>query len=224
MLSCFIPVGRGDTRPILAVPVSAYPSWLASQPAETRAWLEGSGFEAKAARAILLPRVDGAADSAALVVLSEPAEPWDFAALRARLPGGDWHLEAGDAFDFGTTALGWALASYRFERYRKSEAKPARLALAADPASERATAIAEAICLGRDLINTPAGDLGPAELAAAAADLAARFDARLRIVEGQSAGPRGHRYPGRRPSPPAARSVRPRAPPPADRPAPRASP
>jgi leucyl aminopeptidase len=182
MLSCFIPVGRGDTRPILAVPVSAYPSWLAGQPAETQAWLEGSGFEAKAARATLLPGTDGAAGDA-LVVLSEPAEPWDFAALRARLPGGDWHLEAGDAFDFGTAALGWALASYRFERYRKSEAKPARLALAADPASERATAIAEAICLGRDLINTPAGDLGPAELAAAAADLAARFDARLRIVE-----------------------------------------
>ena len=82
--------------------------------------------------------------------------------------------------------LGWALASYRFERYRRSEAKLARLATAADFATERAKAIAEAIHLGRDLINTPACDLGPAELAAAVTDVAGRFAAEVRTIEGEA--------------------------------------
>jgi leucyl aminopeptidase len=186
MLSCFIPPESGGTRPICAVAASAYPSWLASQPAAIRTWLEGSGFEAKAGRATLLPGADGA-PGGALVLLSEPAEPWDFAALRARLPNGDWRLEPGPtAFDLGAAALGWALASYRFERYRKSEAKTARLALAGTAATERAGAIAEAIYLARDLINTPASDLGPAELAAAVAEVAARFGAECRTVEDEA--------------------------------------
>ena len=186
MLSCFIPPESGDTRPIFAVAASAYQNWLASQSAAIRAWLEGSGFEAKAGRATLLPGSDGA-PGGALVLLSEPAEPWDFAGLRARVPNGDWHLESGStAFDAGTAALGWALASYRFERYRKSETKTARLALAGTAAGERAGAIAEAIYLGRDLINTPACDLGPAELAAAVAEVAARFGAECRTVEGEA--------------------------------------
>ena len=118
----------------------------------------------------------------ALLLHSEPAEPWDFAALRERLPAGDWRLEPADGdLDLGAAALGWALASYRFDRYRKKETKLVRLVAAADPAVERANAMAEAIFLARDLINTPAADLGPAELAEAASAVAARLGAACRI-------------------------------------------
>jgi leucyl aminopeptidase len=186
MLSCFIPAESGGARPIFTVAASAYPSWLARQSAPIRAWLGDSGFEGKAGRATLLPGSDGA-PGGALVLLSEPPEPWDFAALRARLPNGDWRLAPGSTeIDPGTAALGWALASYRFERYRKSETKTARLALTGTAAGERAGAIAEAIYLGRDLINTPASDLGPAELAAAVAEVAARFGAECRTVDGEA--------------------------------------
>jgi leucyl aminopeptidase len=118
-------------------------------------------------------------------VLGEPVEPWDFAALRDRLPAGDWRLEP-EAEPPGSAALGWALASYRFDRYRKNDAKRVRLAIAADPASERANTIAAAVFLARDLINTPAADLGPAELAAAAGEVAERFDAGFRALEGEA--------------------------------------
>jgi len=186
MLNCFVPDGSSETRPIRTVPAAQYRDWLAAQPAQVRAWLDGSSFEAKAGRSALLPDAHGSPDGA-LLLLSDLAEPWDFAALRERLPAGDWRLEPdGGGLDLGQAALGWALASYRFDRYRKNDRKPVRLAIPADPATERADSIAEAIFLARDLINTPAADLGPAELAEAAAGVAARFGARFGTVEAEA--------------------------------------
>jgi leucyl aminopeptidase len=184
MLNCFVPDDTSETRPMWTVPAAQYRDWLAAQPAQVRAWLEGSSFEPKAGRSALLPDANGT-PGGALLLLSEPLEPWDFAAARDRLPAGDWRLEpAADRLDLGQAALGWALASYRFDRYRKGEAKPVRLAIPANPATERANTMAEAVFLARDLINTPAGDLGPAELAEAAAAVAARSGAAFQTIEG----------------------------------------
>jgi leucyl aminopeptidase len=186
MLNCFVTGGTSETRPVWAVAAAGYRDWLDGRSAPVRAWLDGSAFEPRAGRSALLPGPDGAPDGA-LLLLSEPAEPWDFAALRDRLPAGDWRLEGGaESSALANAALGWALASYRFDRYRKNGAKPVRLAVALDPAIERANAVAEAIFRARDLINTPASDLGPAELAEAVAEVAARFDAGLRALEGEA--------------------------------------
>ena len=186
MLNCFVPDGSSEARPIRTVAAAQYRDWLAAQPAHVRAWLEGSSFEVKAGRSALLSDAHGS-PGGALLLLCDPAEPWDFAALRERLPAGDWRLEPdGGALDLGQVALGWALASYRFDRYRKNDRKLVRLAIPADPATERANTIAEAIFLARDLINTPAADLGPAELAEAAAGVAARFGARFGTVEAEA--------------------------------------
>jgi leucyl aminopeptidase len=185
MLNCFVAEAGRGARPVHAIVAASYRDWLGGQPAHVRAWLEGSQFEAKPGRSALLPGADGA-PGAALLLTSEPAEPWDFAALRERLPAGDWRPEPADGdLDLGAAALGWALASYRFDRYRKKESKVVRLAVPAAPAVERANAMAEAIFLARDLINTPAADLGPAELAATASAVAARFGAKCHIIAGE---------------------------------------
>jgi leucyl aminopeptidase len=186
MLNCFITDGDSETRLVWTVRTADYREWLGAQPPERRAWLVGSGFEPNAGSSALLPGPDGG-PAGALLLLDQSGGPWDFAAARGRLPAGDWRFEdAGGAFDRGVAALGWALASYRFERYRKSEAGPARLAIDADAATERACAIAEAVYLARDLINTPAGDLGPAELSDAAAAVASRSGAAFRTVEDET--------------------------------------
>ena len=189
MLSCFVTSAPAGARPVVVLPAAGYRDWRSAQPERIRAWLEGSGFEAKAGASALLPGADGAVEGA-LLVLGEAAEPWDFAALRARLPAGDWRLEAvGQTPDLVQAALGFALAGYRFERYRKprdNDRKEVRLALGADEPARRASIIAEAVFLARDLINTPASDLGPAELADAAGGVAERFDAAIRTIEGDA--------------------------------------
>jgi leucyl aminopeptidase len=189
MLSCFVTGAPAGARPVVALPATGYREWRSAQPERIRAWLEGSGFEAKGGASALLPGADGAVEGA-LLVLGEAAEPWDFAALRAKLPAGDWRLEtAGETPDLAQAALGFALAGYRFERYRKprdNDRKEVRLALGADEPARRASLVAEAVFLARDLINTPASDLGPAELADAAGSVAERFDAAIRTIEGDA--------------------------------------
>jgi leucyl aminopeptidase len=186
MLECFAPADAEPAKPVFMVRKSGLQAWLAGQPGRVRAWLEASGFEAKPGRSALIPGADGPPE-AALLVLSEPMEPWDSAALQGRLPAGVWRLEpAGDAdFDPGQAALGFALASYRFDRYKKREAKQVKLALEEGAGVRRAATVAEAIFLARDLINTPALDLGPAELAEAVQSVAERFDADCRALVGE---------------------------------------
>ena len=117
MLSCFATDSGEWTRPIWAIPAQRYEHWLAQRPESIRAWLEGSGFAAKAGRSALLPGAQGA-PVGALLLLSDPAEPWDFAALRARLPAGTWRIEPGDA---GTA---WRQATLK---HRTRAAAPARI-------------------------------------------------------------------------------------------------
>ena len=95
-------------------------------------------------------------------------------------------------------------ATYRFTRYRKAEDKEIRLELPAGVDGADLTRIAEGVWLARDLINTPANDMGPAELEDAARALATRHGASFRAIVGDellgaelSAHPRGR--PRRRP-------------------------
>ena len=183
MLSCFISADRG-ARPLWAVPQGQYPVWLEQCDQPTKAWLDSCGFEAKPGKSTLLPGTDGAL-AGALAVLSEPTQPWDLASAYGRLPEGDWRLEPFPADqDPGPLVLGWALASYRFDRYRQRDRKERRLAVDAEAAA-RSSILAEAIYLTRNLINTPAADLGPAELAEAAGDVARRHGASFSTIEGE---------------------------------------
>jgi leucyl aminopeptidase len=174
-------------RPVHVVPAAGFEAWRERQPERWRNWLKGARFEAKAARTALLPAADGALE-AALLIPSEPPGPWDFAALRKELPEGAWQLRAeGVELDPGIAALGFALGSYRFDRYRsKSDERTVQLVVEDGPAVARASALAEAIALARDLINTPASDMGPAELEAAARAVAERFDADIRTIAGDA--------------------------------------
>ncbi|HEX5794898.1 MAG TPA: leucyl aminopeptidase family protein, partial [Geminicoccaceae bacterium] len=183
MLPCFVAAGEAEARPVALVPAAGYGAWLADQPISLRTWLNGIAFEPKPRSTTLLPGPDGAL-AGALLVLSEPVELWDFAALRARLPAGDWRLEWTGDPEPELAALGWALASYSFDRYRKPTGKQLRLVVEDAASVRRTEATAEAVYLARDLINTPASDLGPAELALAAEAVATRCGAEFRTVEG----------------------------------------
>ena len=155
-------------------------SFLDALPAPQAAFLRGSEFAARAGELVLLPGADGVA--AAAFGLGTDRTPFPFGELPFRLPNSvAWRLVPGD-YDADLAVLGWCLGAYRFRRFKAPKREPARLALTA--AHESALAQAAAIWMVRDLINTPANLLGPAELAAAALALAARHQARPVRISG----------------------------------------
>ena len=178
--------GKSPSLPIHAIAAADYESWLDRQSDRVKAWLDSIGFKGKAGRSALMPGDDGRV-AGAVMVRSEPPSLWDHARLQKALPSVDWHLSPElDDDDRQQATLGWALAGYRFDRYKKDDAETARLLLGDDPASAEAGILADAIYLGRDLVNTPANDMGPAELEGASRTVAERFGAEVRTIEGDA--------------------------------------
>jgi leucyl aminopeptidase len=177
---------RGQTaRPIHLVDKDSFADWVKRRPTEDRALVAAHRFDGKPEGAfVLLPR-GGEFEVAAAVKDAGELSPWCLARLAQSLPEGTYKLALGDP---GNAALGWMLAQHRFDAFRseKDEAdRGPRVLLTGEPARiDRDVRLAEATALVRDLVNTPAGDLGPAELERAARDAAQSFGAELRVTSG----------------------------------------
>ncbi|MEX2642753.1 MAG: leucyl aminopeptidase family protein [Acetobacterales bacterium] len=187
-LSCFATAAR-SAIPIVPLSREALETWLSGAPQATRRWTEATGFAAAHGDICLLADAEGGLERVLLGLggAAGPDEPviWAFGGLPGRLPAGRYGIDEDAGFDdFTAAAIGWGLGAYRFDRYRKSGGKRPALVL---PKAADATAVDSAIAatwLVRDLINTPASDMGPAELARAATDLAKAYKARVRVVSG----------------------------------------
>lgn len=172
--------------PITAVAREAYDDWLRAQPARRRTWVGASGFRAQPGGFCLLPGEDGSLEEVLLAI--DPEEPlWSFAGLPAALPPGIYRIDQGLRPGAASrAALGWCLGSYAFTRYKENPRKYARLVWPKAADEGQVTHAAEAIALVRDLINTPANDLGPAELAEAARTLAKQHRAKCTVTVGDA--------------------------------------
>ena len=103
--------------------------------------------------------------------------------LPGLLPAGTYRF-ANAPHDMRLAALAFALGSYRFSRYRKAPDKAVRLVVPEGVDGAELTRTAEAVALARDLVNTPANDMGPAELEAAARALGKQHGAKFRSIVG----------------------------------------
>jgi leucyl aminopeptidase len=183
--SLLLPDRGQKARPIHLVDKDSFADWAKKRPAEDRALIEAQRFDAKALGSfVILPR--GADfEVAAAVKTAGDLSPWCLAALAEKLPGGTYKLADGDP---GRAALGWLLAQHRFDAYRskKDEAEQGpRVLLTGEPARmDETVRLADATALVRDLVNTPAADMGPAELEQAAAELARRSGGHLKVTSG----------------------------------------
>jgi leucyl aminopeptidase len=181
-----------DAIPLWLVAESQLPGFLGRLEAQGAAWLAAHAFQAERGRVVTIPGPGGALAGAVLGLgpASEAAPSlWDAAACAERLPTGRYALAKDLSAKAATQfALGWLLGCYRFTRYR-SQPKPLHAASLVTPAgcdANYAQAAAAAISWSRDLVNTPANELGPAELAAAAAGLARESGGECTLTEGEA--------------------------------------
>lgn len=173
-----------DARTIHVIGVKDFVEWQRFLPERARAALAANRTKAEAGASVILPGDAPAAwDALAIVKDPETLGPWDLASIAAKLPSGIYRLAGVQP---GRAALGWLLAQHRFGRY-KAEKLPEgpRVLLTAEAAAiTQLVREAGAIALVRDLVDTPAADMGPAELEREVSKLAKTHKAEMTITTG----------------------------------------
>jgi len=182
----------GGEVPIFALGSDQSLAELPLAPAQ-RTWVDALGFKGAAKQVTLVPGEDGRI-AAVLFGLGngssgEPSGPSELllGQLAQTLPAGSYRL-ATPVGDATLAAIAWGLGTYRYGRYKSRQGANGQrgVALRLPHGADRALAMhtVEAVCFGRDLINTPASDLGPAEIEAAARGLATRHGAHVEVTAG----------------------------------------
>lgn len=168
-----------------AIAAKDWPDGCPSLSAAQLSLAQAQGFKAQPGRLLLLHGPEGSL-TGALLGLGEAPSPMLFGAAAAHLPSGDWCLgPLPPEIDATQATIAWGLGAYGFDRYKANGRAGARLSPPAGVDKNEALRIVEAVYLVRDLVNTPAADMGPSALQQAAEHVAARFDARCEVVIGE---------------------------------------
>jgi leucyl aminopeptidase len=178
----------GPAHAIHLVDKNSFAGWTKKQSAARRALLEAARFEGKTAFQYTALPTGHSQDWDVVATVANAAQltPWCLARLAEVLPEGSYRLAEGDP---GPAMLGWLLGQHRLNAYRSKveDERGPRVLLTKEAAEiERTVRIAEATALVRDLVDTPAADLGPAELERATTDLARQFGAKVEITSGDA--------------------------------------
>lgn len=185
-ISSLIPRPLEDTIRITPITSEAFSGWLSRQSGRVRGWIGSTGFSAAANTYLLVPGAKGPMERV-LAGIETDAGPWTFAFLANALPAGSYTIDAElEPSAASQAALGWALAGYAFDRYKKTELKRAKLVWPSNSDRAMVKRTVEAICLVRTLVNTPAEDMGPGELAQAAQQVAEAHGAKVTITSGEA--------------------------------------
>jgi len=188
MPDCFLDsVTAGPSVPVRGVVASDLAGLVASLDRPSAAWVAANDFSAAAGTVLPIPGPDGALASV-LFGLGEPnTDPRSAllpGLLAKLLPPGDYRLDSGFD-DLRAAILAFALGAYRFTRYRGAAATP-RLVIPVGFDVAWPSAVADGVWLTRNLINIAPNDMGPAELAIAAKDLAERHNANYSEIVGDA--------------------------------------
>lgn len=172
--------------PLHAVAQADRKKFLGRRTKREAAWLKESGFTAKEGELRLMPAATGAL-ACAVLGLGKGNDVLALAAFAESLPPGTYRFaDVPESVGGANGALGWALGTYAFSRYRKKQQRNVKLSISSDVDADDVTRIADGIFLARDLVNTPSNDMGPAELADAAKELVKKHGAKISIIEGDA--------------------------------------
>ena len=179
---------NADAIPLHLVPEEGCAAWATGVGPAAEVWTRASGFTGGLGQAVAIPASDGSVACAAIgygTAASRSRARFHLAAGAAKLPKGIYRLDsAPDGAALDVEALGWLLASYRFDRYKDQRPMQAMLIAPKGVDAARVEAQAAGEALTRTLINTPASDMGPPELEAAAQTLADTFGAAMTVIRG----------------------------------------
>jgi leucyl aminopeptidase len=183
----FLPRGEATAVPVTFVTPATWGELRTVLDARHRAFADAVGFEPRAGRHLLLPGPDGGLAGVLFALENaDDSQPDRFrpGALAGLLPPGAYRF-ANAPHDARLAALAIALGGYRFTRYRKADDKPLQLELPDGVDGDDLSRIVEGVFLARDLINTPANDMGPPDLELAARALATHHGASVRVIMGE---------------------------------------
>lgn len=173
--------------PIHFVTAEGLEALLAKMTDAHRGWVRSTAWQPKPGAVLALPGNDGSV--AAVVAGIGGDEPfWAVAAIPAQLPPGSYAIAGESSATEGARhALAWGVGQYSFSRRSgTSTAQPRTLVWPAEVEPGAVLSAVDADALVRNLVNTPAGDMGPAELSQAAAKLAAASGAEFREIVGDA--------------------------------------
>ncbi len=175
--------------PLHVIEQDALDPWLDAQPERVARWIRATGFAAGLGEVALVPDDAGGIAMALAGYGTAAARArgrFHLAGCAAKLPEGSYRIEGLDPERAPEEALGWLLSHYAFDRYHEQKPATARLVAPEGVDATRIEAIAAGEALTRDLINTPAADMGPADLEGACATLATRHGASIDVIRGEA--------------------------------------
>jgi leucyl aminopeptidase len=181
---------NGRAIPIWFVTAQTWPSIERKLPASARAFARQSDFAPRAGRHCVAPGLDGSIAAVVFGIEAEDArfvDPMLPGKLVSLLPKGVYRFANAPhdgARGLTLATLAWMLASYRFGRYKKGGSDFPQLAAPEGVDARRVESVAASVSLVRDLVNTPANDMGPAALEAAAVALCRSFRLKPRVIRG----------------------------------------
>jgi leucyl aminopeptidase len=175
----------GPVTPIHALSEAETAEALAAD-AFAAALAKTADFKGKAGQVLQVPGADGALDRV-LYGLGDGGAPGVWRGLPARLPAGVYRVaQKPDGVGADRIALAWALGSYRFDRYKPAKNGGERARLLGDGADlAEVLQVAHACALARDMVNTPANDMGPRQIETIAREIAEQHGATITVIEGE---------------------------------------
>ncbi len=192
----FLTKARKINVRVVTLSSSSFKGWISKQKPHVVRSASDAGFEGQAQKTLLLRGSNGALDMV-LAGVAEPCSVFDLAAsvdaLKAQLADKalkamSFELTSAKKADIENACIGWALGGYSFDQYKEAKSGPCPALIWPKGVNKtRVNATYDAICLLRDLINTPAIDMGPKDIESAAQDVADKFKAtKFKVTKGKA--------------------------------------
>jgi leucyl aminopeptidase len=184
---------EGQAIPVHPVSEAELEAFLARKRAPVRTYAAANTFTGKAGQVLAVPGSSGAVEQVLLGTGASRVDLSLFRTLAGKLPAGQYVLsKIPKGVDPEQAALAFALGTYRFDRYKKKGEPIARLVAPKGVDAAAVTAFAHACALCRDMVNTPANDMGPLQIETIAGEIAQKYGATLSVVRGDDLLPRNY--------------------------------